>query len=333
MTRQSKIIDEIGKFLSPDGRIDTSFSVVFLKGQRAYKIKRETKNGFLDYSTLQKRKALCEREFLINSKNSPGLYRTVIFAYRDDVGSMKLWSEETSPVSTPVEYLIEMNRFDEDLLLSKLAEKGLLTESLCRSAAGKIADMHNTAIPVAPGAYAEKFLKVVKIINEQFRESARGIVPEEALQTVPLKLLAAFEKCRGVLVRRGAAGYIRECHGDLHLGNICIFKGAPYPFDAVEFNTEFTHIDTLYDLSFLIMDLHHHGLSQMADKVSGSYLLATKTDKKDYLAVMPLYLGLRSVIRCSISAAGSRENASEDSSARLRLDAVKYLRETLAFLS
>lgn len=333
MTRQSEIIDEIEESLSPDGRIDTALSVVFLKGQRAYKIKREMKNSFLDYSTLQKRKALCEREFHVNRKNSPELYRTVIFAYRDEAGSIKLWDGGACPLSAPDEYLLEMNRFNEDLLLSKLADKGLLTETLCCSAAGKIAEMHNTAILVTPGDYVKKFIKVVNIINEQFKDSARGIVPEEALQTVPRKLLTAFEKCRKVLAARGAAGFIRECHGDLHLGNICLFNGAPCVFDAVEFNTEFTHIDTLYDLSFLIMDLHHHGLFQMADKVSGSYLVATKTDKKDYLAVMPLYLGLRSIIRCSISAASSRENTSEDSAARLKQDALKYLQETLNFLS
>ena len=333
MSCQAAIINELGKLLSPDGRVDTSFSVVFLKGQRAYKVKRESKNGFLDFSTLAKRKFLCGREFEINKRNSPGLYRGVVFAYRGGGGALELWSGGKLPAGAPEEYMLEMNRFEEDQLLAKLSGKGLLTEPLCLSVAGKIAQMHTAATIVNCADYAGKFLTVVNIIIDQFRDSAAGIVPGEALEEVPRKLLAAYSYCRGVLARRGAAGVIRECHGDLHLGNICLFEGAPCIFDAVEFNTEFTHIDTLYDLSFLIMDLHHHGLPGLAEKISGKYLADTGTDIAEFRSVMPLYLGLRSIIRCSISAAGSKNNSSVKTISVLKEEALKYLRETLAFLS
>jgi hypothetical protein len=226
-----------------------------------------------------------------------------------------------------------MNRFDEDALLSRLAMRGSLTEALCGAVAAKVAHMHDAAPLVESAGYAEKFLQVVDIIIGQFRAATDGILPAETLKVVPHRLQRAFNNCRDVLSARGSTGTVRECHGDLHLGNICLYKGEPCIFDAVEFNTEFTHIDTLYDLSFLIMDLHHHGLPKLAEKVAAGYLAGTRTPRADYVAVMPLYLGLRAVIRCSISAGSARGSQSPKTAVAQQREARHYLEEALVFLS
>jgi len=332
MLSQTKLIDGIEKLLATKRRIDTAFSVVLLTGENAYKLKREVRNGFLDYSSLWKRKALCEREFMLNKKTSPDLYKRVVVVCQNESGSLKLWNGEDSQPGVPMEYLIEMNRFDEKQLLSGLASHGLLKEELCRSVAAKVTEMHAAAPIVEAENYPEKFLKVANITCQQFRDSTRGIVPDEALETIPQGVRAAFDGCRQILAARCKGGFIRECHGDLHLGNICIFNGTPCIFDAVEFNTEFTHIDTLYDLAFLIMDLHHHGLPGLATQVAEAYCTGTNTETSDYETVMPLYLGLRAIIRCSISSASSRESTSNNSATWLRSEATKYLKEAFSFL-
>lgn len=329
---QQETIISLEWLLAPNRRIDTSFSVIFLKGDRAYKIKREVKTPFLDYSTIEKRGRLCKREFEINSRHSPELYRGVM-TVRCGNGSIGLLRSDDTPTEEAAEYLLEMNRFDEEQLLSRLAARGLLTEELCGAVAAKVARMHGAAPVVESTGYAEKFLQIVNIIIAQFRAAAGGMAPEDALDEIPRKLQSAFDNCRGVLSARGSAGTVRECHGDLHLGNICLYKGAPCIFDAVEFNTEFTHIDTLYDLSFLIMDLHHHGLPKLAERVSAGYLAGTNTPLADYAAVMQLYLGLRAVIRCSISAGSAVGSQSPESAAALRREALRYLEEARTFLS
>ena len=333
MNEQAARITEIGTLLSPEKRIDTSFSVIFLKGGKAFKVKRALRNGFLDYSTLEKRRAMCEWEFRINSRNSPELYRGVIAAARGRGGELELHANAAAPGHDTVEYLLEMNRFEETMLLSRLAAAGRLTDGLCSDLAGKIALMHGSSPLVEFGDYAGNFENVVRIIIRQFSESTVGVIPEKASPEISAKLLAALDRCRPVLAARAEDGFVRECHGDLHLGNICLFNGAPCIFDAVEFNTEFTRIDTLYDIAFLIMDLHHHGLSGQAGRIMEGYLSGTGTSREAWEAVMPLYLGLRAVIRCSISAGSLRECRSKETAARLREEALRYFREADGFLS
>ena len=333
MITQAGIIKEIEKILVPDMRIDTTLSVIFLKKNKAYKLKRKIKNNFVDYSSLQKRREFCIKEFVINKRNSPGLYRAVIFAYRNSDGSLELAHDAEHNIYSPTEYMVEMNRFDEDLLLCNLAKNNMLTDDIGYFVAEKIAKMHNAAPTVDVGDYSEKFLKVVNIIIRQFLDSSYGVLPAASLSAVPEKLLSAFNNCRNVLRKRGSMGFIRECHGDLHLGNICIFEGSPCIFDAVEFNTEFTHIDTLYDLAFLNMDLYHHGLPGLAAKIADKYIADTCSDKKDFADLMPLYLGLRTIIRCSILAVSSKETLSKKSASTLKGESVKYYQETLSFLS
>lgn len=325
MANQPRIIKEIEKILAPDRRIDTALSVVFLAGPLAYKLKRELKNNFVDYSSLEKRREFCLKELRLNKRNAPGIYNAVIAVSREDGGPLTLGRG-----GSPVEYLLEMNRFEEGMLLNRLAEKGALTEELACSLAEKIAEMHGSARAAGAADYSGKFSNAVKISIRQLRESSDGVLPADLAATAEDKLLAAYNGCRDVLKKR--SGSVRECHGDLHLGNICLFEGSPCVFDAVEFNDEFTHIDPFFDLAFLLMDLSHHGLPELAEVVAGKYLRATGSDKKELAALLPLYLGLRAVIRCSISAASAKKALSKARASALKREALAYYREAMSFL-
>ncbi|OGR65692.1 MAG: hypothetical protein A2X31_09655 [Elusimicrobia bacterium GWB2_63_22] len=330
MAKQPELIKEIETLLAADGRVDTALSVVFFKDRLAYKLKREIKTGFVDYSTLRKRKAMCEREFLINKKNSPDLYIAVAAVCRGRDGALKLWGGKGPLPGVPVEYLVEMNRFREKDLLSNLARAGSLDSAISDVLIERVAAMHAAAPRVPAGNYDKKFRKAVDISIRQFRESAAGVLPPDAWRDVSAKLLRAFERCAPVLKKRGKSN-IKDCHGDLHLGNVCLYGGRPRVFDAVEFNPEFTHIDTFYDLAFLLMDYHHHRMPRQAERAADKYLAAAGLDRADFAALMPLYMGLRAVIRSSISAAGSKCVRGEPQR-RLRAEAVRYHGEALEYL-
>jgi hypothetical protein len=325
MSNQPEVIKEIEKILAPDRRIDTALSVVFLAGPLAYKLKRELKNNFVDYSSLEKRREFCLKELRLNKRNAPGIYNTVVAVGRESGGPLTLGRG-----GSPVEYLLEMNRFEDSLLFNKLAEKGALTEELACSLADKIAELHGSARAAGAADYSEKFSNAVKISIRQLRESSDGVLPSDLPASAEKKLLSAYNGCRDVLKKR--SGFVRECHGDLHLGNICLFEGSPCVFDAVEFNDDFTHIDPFFDLAFLLMDLSHHGLPGRAAVVADKYIAGTRSDPNDFAALMPLYLGLRAIIRCSISAASAKEALSEARASELKFEASKYYREALSFL-
>jgi len=330
MAKQPELIKEIETLLAADGRVDTALSVVFFKDRLAYKLKREIKTGFLDYSTLRKRKAMCEREFLINKKNSPDLYLAVAAVCRDRSGALKLWGGGPLP-GVPVEYLVEMNRFEEKNLLSNLAKAGSLGSAVSDVLIERVAAMHAAAPRVPAGDYVKKFRKAVEISITQFRGAAAGVLPPAAGPAVSGELLRALELNAPLLKERGKSS-IKECHGDLHLGNVCLYGGGPRIFDAVEFNTEFTRIDTFYDLAFLLMDYHHHKMPRQAERAADKYLAAAGLGRTEFAALMPLYMGLRAVIRSSISAAGSKCVQGEPQR-RLRAEAVRYYNEALAYLA
>jgi len=331
MAKQPELIKEIETLLAADGRVDTALSVVFFKDRLAYKLKREIKTGFLDYSTLRKRKAMCEREFLINKKNSPDLYIAVVAVCRDRSGVLKLWGGKGPLPGVSVEYLVEMNRFEEKGLLSNLAKAGSLDSAVSDVLIERVAAMHAAAPRVSAGDYAKKFRKAVEISIRQFQVAAAGVLPPDAGLAVSGELLRALELNAPLLKERGKS-FIKECHGDLHLGNVCLYGGRPRIFDAVEFNTEFTRIDTFYDLAFLLMDYHHHKMPRQAERAADKYLAAAGLGRTDFAALMPLYMGLRAVIRSSISAAGSKCVRGEPQK-RLRAEAVRYYTEALEYLA
>ena len=292
---------------APVRRIDTHAAAVFLSGQRAYKIKRAVKFPFLDYSTPDKRKAACAAELEVNRPFAPTIYRRVVPITRAPDGSLALDGH-----GTPVEWAVEMRRFDEDATLDRLAERGRIDASLADALGHVVAKAHADAPVVA----AEPWLEALALFLDQndaaFRQMP-GLFPADDAAALGRAGRALFDRLQPLLRRRGERSLVRRGHGDLHLGNIALIDGRPVPFDAIEFDPLIAAGDVLYDLAFLLMDLTERGLKGPANVVLNRYLAETRRlDDLDALGALPLFLSLRAAIRAKVTAARlARASAAE----------------------
>ena len=280
-------------------RIDTHASHVFLAGDRAYKMKRAIRYPYLDYGTLGRRKWACEREVALSRRTAPSIYLGVAPVRRGADGRLFL-DRDGMRVGEPVEWLVVMRRFAADALLDRRAEKGLLTPDLMRRTAAAIAAFHRKAERAPEGAGSAAMRAVIAENFEEFRVQPelfdRMIVDELEART-----WRAFDVVAALLDRRRAEGLVRQCHGDLHLRNICLVDAEPTPFDCIEFNDDFTRIDVLYDLAFLLMDLVHRDLTDLANVVVNEY--AKDGQNLDGLAALPLFMATRAAIRAKVAGA------------------------------
>jgi uncharacterized protein len=277
-------------------RIDTHAASVFLAGNRALKVKRAVRFPFLDYSTLAKRKEACEAELAVNAPYAPEIYRGVVAITREADGRLAIAGN-----GRPVEWAVEMQRFDETRTLDHLA--GEIDETLADALGTAVAAAHKKAPVVeaaswiaALGAYLDQNLEAFRKMPELFER--------EAVATLDLCSRQAYGRIEPLLAHRGRLGRVRRGHGDLHLGNIALIDGRPVLFDAIEFDPLIAAGDVLYDLAFLLMDLCERGRPGAANIVLNRYLAETRrAEDLDGLAALPLFLSLRAAIRAKVTAA------------------------------
>jgi len=279
-------------------RFDTHAASVFLAGDRALKIKRAVRFPFLDYSTLEKRKAACAAELEVNRPFAPHLYRGIVAITREADRRLLLGGE-----GTPVEWAVEMRRFDETRTLDRLADDGKIDATLADRLARAVAAAHIRAPVVDAGPWLAALAKYIDQNGTAFRENPELFSPAAAERLGDLSR-AALAKISPLLAARGGHGLVRRGHGDLHLGNVALIDSEPVPFDAIEFDGVIASGDVLYDLAFLIMDLIERGLNVAANVVLNRYLAQTgRPEDFDALAALPLFLSLRAAIRAMVSAA------------------------------
>ena len=299
---------------APVTRIDTHAATVFLAGDRALKIKRAVRFPVLDYSTLERRKAACAAEIAVNRPFAPAIYRAVAAITREPDGTLAIGGN-----GEPVEWAVEMRRFDETQTLDHLAEQGRIDGTLAAALARAVARAH-AAAPVDKAAGFADELEEVIAQNDAELSAAPELFPSEAVNALTQATRAAFARVRPLLIARERTGRVARCHGDLHLGNIVLLDGAPVLFDAIEFDPRIATGDVLYDLAFLLMDLIERGLPRAANIVLNRYLSETRRlDDLDALAALPLFLSLRATIRAKVAAerrARSGVNADIEQSAR-----------------
>ena len=274
-------------------RIDTHASVVLLGGDRALKIKRAVRLPFLDYSTLEKRKSACEEELKVNASNAPELYRRVVAITRDSDGVL-----EVAGRGTPVEWAVEMTRFDEEQSLDRIAETRQIAPSLAAAVAEAILQSHEKA----PCANGENWLASIPGIIDRNTAKFRNV---HDLDAVAIDQLAAcsrnsLAKVQALLARRAGQGFVRRCHGDLHLANIALVNDRPLLFDAIEFDPAIATTDVLYDLAFTLMDLIKFGNAAASNVMFNHYLAGTSNENLDGLAALPLFLSMRAAIRAHV---------------------------------
>jgi uncharacterized protein len=277
--------------------IQTHISWVLLTGDYAYKIKKPMDFGFLDFSTLAKRKFFCEEELRLNQRTAPDIYLQVI----------AIGGTASAPVINgsggAIEYAVKMRQFDPDAtldsLLSKPDELALQLDQL----ALQIADFHlhqaTRADADSPLGTAEKVFAPVQQNFDQIRPLLTA--SQELAQLGQLEGWAkcTFERLRDALAARHKDGYVRECHGDMHLGNVTLIDNTATLFDCIEFNESFRWIDVLNDIAFLLMDLDDRNLQGLAARTRNRYLEQTG----DYagLNLLNFYKAYRAMVRCKIA--------------------------------
>jgi uncharacterized protein len=299
-------------------RIDTHAASVFLAGDRAFKIKRAVRFPFLDYSTLEKRKDACEAELEVNRAFAPDIYLRVVPITRAADGRLALDGD-----GAPVEWAVEMCRFDEKATLDHLADAGLIDAALADALGRVVAAAHAAAPVVEAGPWIAALADYVEQNDAAFRERSELFAGAD-VDALTQASRAAHGRIRPLLLARGGRGLIRRGHGDLHLGNIVLTDGRPTLFDAIEFDPLVAAGDVLYDLSFLLMDLAERGLKDAANIVFNRYLAETgRPEDLDALAGLPLFLSVRAAIRAKVTAAKLGQ-AQAEGKAAIEASAAKY---------
>ena len=276
-------------------RIDTHLSHVFLAGTRVYKIMRAVRYDFVDFSTLALRKEACENEVVVNRRTAPAMYLGAVPIFAAPSGAA--WRGE----GEPIEWAVEMARFASPDQLDVMAREDRLNAGVVKTLADRIADFHLNAAEKTPafrpGAGARA------IVTELYDGLRQGALREERKADIERwrdRALQEVNRHERFLEARRRHGWVRACHGDLHLANICMFNGAPTPFDAIEFNRDLSDVDVLYDLAFTLMDLARYGRRDLANILLNRYLGVTR----DYggVRVLPLFQSMRATVRAMVSA-------------------------------
>eukprot|EP00903_Cladosiphon_okamuranus_P001044 g1042.t1 len=308
-------------------RIDTHANIVFLIGSRAYKVKRAIRYPFLDYSTLPLREEACKAEITFNKPNAPLIYRHALPITRSADGMLVLGG-----TGEPLEWVVEMNRFERRNELDIMAAKGPFPDTLSDS----LADMMLAAHEAAPtrdgdGFYAE-LASYVEQNDVAFREHPE-LFPSEDVRHLTELSRTTLQALHELILRRGDQGLVRRCHGDAHLRNIVLIENQPVLFDAVEFSDAIATGDVLYDLAFLLMDLWERGQPVSANRVFNRYLDKSRLDPHpEGLAALPFFLMMRAAIRSKIAASSALAQSDLAQRHAQQEQAKAYFRYALAFL-
>ncbi|WP_166269788.1 AAA family ATPase [Marinobacter caseinilyticus] len=275
---------------------ETHISWVILTGPYAYKIKKPMDFGFLDFSTLTRRKHFCEEELRLNSRLADKLYLDVVpITGTPDAPQLNGGGE-------PFEYAIRMRQFDQSDLLDRRQEEGRLTPELLTSLARQAAEFHSKLPSVADDKPLGTPQAVYAAMQENF-DQIRPLLDETALLAQVDRLedwtRCTFDRLNDLINHRRKNGYVRECHGDLHLANITVYEGEVTVFDCIEFNEPFRWIDVINDFAFLLMDLESRREHALASRALNTYLEFSG----DFAGVplLPLYKAYRAMVRAKIS--------------------------------
>lgn len=310
---------------------ESNISMVFLIGDKAYKLKRGVKYPYVDYSTAEKRRAACEKELLICRNSAPGLCTGVETVTQDKNGRIRIGSACSDKNAEVIDYLLVMNRFDEADLFENLAEKGALDRFEMMDLAEKIVSLHEKAEVFKHRGGADMIRGRILENDELMRCFVPGIFDLEDIDALKKDALSALDRYAGLLDNRRREGKVRWCHGDMHFHNIVMLNGKPALFDAIEFNDELTQIDILYDLAFLLMDMESRGLRRLSSILFNHYM-AYSADWEGVPA-LPLFLSCRAAVNAYVYAQRSTEVKDKNEAELLARKAYEYLVTARRFLN
>jgi aminoglycoside phosphotransferase family enzyme/predicted kinase len=318
LASQARLIDALRRVVGATQVLETHLSYVLLTGGRAYKLKKAVDLGFVDFRTLASRRRDCERELEINRAFAPDMYLDVVAV----TGSLE--APAVDGAGTALDYAVRMREFPQEALAVHALGRGGITPAWVDALAECVAGLHLRAAVDTTRAGAASVLGVAERTVERLREGPLDRARIDAMLAWTRTRHAAIA---GDIDRRRAAGQVRACHGDLHLGNVATLDGRPQPFDAITFDDDLRFVDTMSDLAFLVMDFGFRGRGDLGSRLLDRYLSITG----DYegLAVLRFYLVHRALVRAMVAGERARQgNTRGDPIA----EATRYLAlaETLA---
>lgn len=280
---------------APVERIDTHISTVLLVGEHAYKLKKPVRLPFLDFSTVEQRRHFCEEELRINQRTAPLVYLDVL-PVTGSVGSPGLGSTPSA-----IDWVVHMRRFPTDSVLATLADTHRLQDAQVDALANHVATFHQTLPPLTSHWAPQKNLDVWalescdEIATHPNRPTWLNAERQTALRN---RLQHTLNGLRGWRQERQMNGHVRDCHGDLHLGNVVQWQGQVMAFDAIEFDADLRCIDVMNDAAFTFMDLHARDLHTLAWRFINRYV--THTGDFDGLRGLNLFTAYRALVRTKV---------------------------------
>jgi uncharacterized protein len=282
--------------ITPIQLMQTHASTILLTGEFVYKLKKPVNFGFLDYSTLAKRQHFCQEELRLNQRGAQELYLEVVAISKN--GDRYCLGND----GEIVDYAVKMVQFPQENLLSNMFESGRLAPEDIEEMGRVVAEFHSRA---RTDEYISSFGQIDRIkasIDDNYRQTEKYIgraqTQQQFAETKAYTDRFLTEHSQ-LFLDRIVGGFIRECHGDLHLRNICFWQDKILLFDCIEFNKPFRFVDTMYDLAFAVMDLEARGGKDLANRFLNTY--AEQTGDWAGLQVLPMYLSRQAYVRAKVT--------------------------------
>ncbi len=313
--------------------IETHISWVILAGTYAYKIKKSLDLGFLDFSTIAKRRFYCQEELRLNKRLAPSIYLSVVPI--SGTFEKPRWGGGGADENSVIEYAVKMRAFPQHAQLDRVLAAGQLQAAHIDVLARHVADFHMRIDKAGSKSRFGEPQMIRRPVDENFTQIREYTKGHEALRRIDELedwSRTALDVLLPTFARRKASGFVRECHGDMHLRNIAWVDDAPLLFDCIEFSPSLRWIDVISDISFLVMDLQERKQPELAQRFLNAYLECTG----DYpgISVLRFYMVYRALVRAKVDAIrayqpgidpGEQEKAERDFLAYLEL-ALTYIR-------
>ena len=271
--------------------IETHISLVFLTGNHVYKVKKPVDFGFLDFTSLEKRKFFCEQEVKLNRRLSPTIYLGVVRITKE--GNQILLGDK----GEVVEYAVKMKQIPEELLMDKLLEKGQVTSKMVEAISEKLVHFYLTAETNDTIKGYGRPERIKQDTDENFEQTEKYIgvtISRSAYEKVMNRTNDFFKEKKEIFIGRIASDRIRDCHGDLRLEHI--FWGEEISiFDCIEFNERFRYTDVAADIAFLAMDLDYHGRRDLSEHLIRAFV--GESGDYELMEVLDFYKCYRAYVR------------------------------------
>ncbi|MFA5309967.1 MAG: phosphotransferase [Dehalococcoidales bacterium] len=274
--------------------VQTQISYVFLAGDFVYKIKKPVDMGFLDYTTLEKRLALCRKEVELNRRLCTDTYLGVTPVTKEN-GRYKVGGEGEAE-----EYAVHMRRLPQDAMMDSLLRRNKVTPAMVARVAAVLVDFHRTAATSREIASIGGLDAVIQNTSENFTQTDRffgSIIVPETFRRIKAYTGDFIKDNRDLFLKRMAEGRVRDCHGDLHAAHVCFINGICI-YDCIEFIDRLRYTDVAADIAFLAMDLDHYGRRELSDAFIKAYI--EQSGDSEILTLLNFYKCYRAYVRGKI---------------------------------